>query len=342
MNAQQLAALGEITRKAIADAVAPLKALCDEQAQRIAALNGQLQQLKNYDDSEIKAAVHALRESVPAAYDDSAVKSAFSEQGKRVAAVVDSVQAIKDRIEAVASSVPAPYDDTALKQLVAEAESRLTAKQARESEALLGRISDVAKSVPTAYDDTALRNDLSALIKQQDEQIQMVAKMASERPTPADGRDALQLEVLPAIDEAKSYTRGTYAKHAGGLWRAFEQTSGMRGWECIVEGVKELQVDMVDKRLSVKAVMSSGAFAEMVKELPIQIYRGVFKSDDPYHQGDTVTWAGSLWHCNVTGTKALPGDGSSDWTLAVKKGRDGREVVKTERTQGPVKIGGAE
>lgn len=314
MDAKTLGWLADTVKEAIAKATAPLNA-------QIETLTAQLQQLQatqtpGYDDTEIKQAVQALRESIPAPYDDAAMKSAFSEQGKRVAAVIDGVQAIKDRIEEVAKSVPAAYDDTALRQ----------------------QIEDVAKSVPAAYDDTALRKEVAESLKFQTESFESVLEQFKQLPKPADGRDALQLEVLPAIDEQKSYTRGTYAKHAGGLWRAFEQTSGMRGWECIVEGVKELQVDMVDKRLSVKAVMSSGALAEMVKELPIQIYRGVFKSEDPYHQGDTVTWAGSLWHCNVNGTKALPGDGSADWTLAVKKGRDGREVVKTERKEGPVQL----
>lgn len=234
-----------------------------------------------------------------------------------------------------------------VKEAIAEATAPLV-QRVKELEAQLeAQAASVKGFIPAPFDDTALRAEVAESMKFQTSAMESVAqqvKELSERPEPAaprdgtDGRDALQLEVLPAIDEAKSYTRGTYAKHAGGLWRAFEQTSGMRGWECIVEGVKELQVDMVDKRLSVKAVMSSGALTEMVKELPIQIYRGVFKSEDPYHHGDTVTWAGSLWHCNVTGTKALPGDGSADWTLAVKKGRDGREVVKTERKEGPVQL----
>lgn len=332
MNAQQLAALGAMVREAIETHVTEaVKAVSEafgaqlsQRDQKIDALTAQLQQLKNYDDSEIKAAVQSLRESIPAPYNELGLKH--------------EIGMVAGQLKALRENIPAPYDDSEIKQMVADVEKRIGGKHARDTESLLGRISEVAKSIPSAYDDTALRTDLTALIKQQDEQIQTVAKMVSERPTPADGRDALQLEVLPAIDEAKSYTRGTYAKHAGGLWRAFEQTSGMRGWECIVEGVKELQVDMADKRLSVKAVMSSGAFAEMVKELPLQIYRGVFKSDNPYYQGDTVTWAGSLWHCNVTGTKAQPGDGSSDWTLAVKKGRDGREIVKTERREGPVHL----
>lgn len=323
MDAKTLGWLADTVKEAIATAAAPLNA-------QIETLTAQLQQLQNsqapgYDDTEIKQAVQALRESIPEGYDDGEIKKQLADLGGAIVDVemrlgakqAQDAESLLGCISDVAKSIPAAYDDTALRR----------------------QIEDVAKSVPAAYDDTSLRSEMEVLLKGVDAQLDHLRKQAPADGKPgADGRDALQLEVLPAIDEQKSYTRGTYAKHAGGLWRAFEQTSGMRGWECIVEGVKELQVDMVDKRLSVKAVMSSGALAEMVKELPIQIYRGVFKSEDPYHQGDTVTWAGSLWHCNVTGTKALPGDGSADWTLAVKKGRDGREVVKTERKEGPVQL----
>jgi hypothetical protein len=57
----------------------------------------------------------------------------------------------------------------------------------------------------------------------------------------------------------------------------------------------------------------------------LMIYRGVFKPGDSYELGDTVTWAGSLWHCNGA-TVEKPGDGET-WTLAVKKGRDGKDGV---------------
>lgn len=64
------------------------------------------------------------------------------------------------------------------------------------------------------------------------------------------------------------------------------------------------------------------------KEIPISfpwmIYRGVFEPDRAYARGDTVTLNGSLYHCNVAATEARPGDGSGDWTLSVKHGRDGR------------------
>jgi hypothetical protein len=56
---------------------------------------------------------------------------------------------------------------------------------------------------------------------------------------------------------------------------------------------------------------------------PTVIYRSVFKEGEQYQQGDMVTWGGSLWHCDKA-TTAKPG--SDDWTLAAKKGRDGKDA----------------
>ncbi len=58
--------------------------------------------------------------------------------------------------------------------------------------------------------------------------------------------------------------------------------------------------------------------------LPIPIYRGVYKDVDSYKKGDTVTWAGSVWIAQED-TDAHPRDGTS-WKLAVKAGRDGRKM----------------
>jgi hypothetical protein len=55
-------------------------------------------------------------------------------------------------------------------------------------------------------------------------------------------------------------------------------------------------------------------------------YRGVFVDGQTYDHGDGVTYAGSMWHCNADGTGARPGDGSKEWTLMVKRGRDGKDA----------------
>jgi hypothetical protein len=52
------------------------------------------------------------------------------------------------------------------------------------------------------------------------------------------------------------------------------------------------------------------------------VYRGVWRDGEVYPPGVFVTSRGSLWHANAE-TTASPGT-SSDWSLAVKRGRDGR------------------
>lgn len=150
-----------------------------------------------------------------------------------------------------------------------------------------------------------------------------VLEAVNALPAPQDGRDATALEILPAIDDQKSFPRGTYATHQGGLWRAYEKTHGMRGWECLVDGVADIDVSMTGERLfSVVVRQSSGQRTEKTFSLPVMLYRGVFRAGETYHPGDTVTWGGSLWHCNSM-TEDKPGEAhSSAWTLAAKRGRD--------------------
>ncbi len=60
--------------------------------------------------------------------------------------------------------------------------------------------------------------------------------------------------------------------------------------------------------------------------LPALIYRNVWKEGESYDRGDLVTWGGSMWHCDKDGTTSKPDGG--DWTLSVKRGRDGRDAPK--------------
>lgn len=141
-----------------------------------------------------------------------------------------------------------------------------------------------------------------------------------------DGRDALALEIFPFIDEEKNYPRGSYATHNGGLWRAYEKTHGMRGWECLVDGVAGIEVQHSEQRTFTLTVnRTSGTSETKTFDVPVMIYQGVFKTGQEYLPGDTVTWGGSLWHCDEQ-TQDKPGEaGSKGWTLAAKRGRDGRD-----------------
>ncbi|MCC3720531.1 hypothetical protein LLQ54_20100 [Rouxiella badensis] len=168
--------------------------------------------------------------------------------------------------------------------------------------------------------------ELPDLEKMVQEQVSMAVSALPEAHDGADGKDALQLEILPDISEEKSYPRGTYAMHKGGLWRAYQKTVGLKGWECVVSGVHSVDVEQNGQReFRINLSLSDGVVVDKSFTLPVLIYRGVFKAGEAYRQGDTVTWGGSLWHCDSE-TLDKPGEiGSKGWTLAAKRGRDGKD-----------------
>lgn len=156
-------------------------------------------------------------------------------------------------------------------------------------------------------------------------------------PQPEHGRDALDLEILPAIDETKQYPRGTYAAHRGGLWKSYERTHGLRGWECIVDGIDGVTVTQDSVReFSIALSKSSGGEVVQKFALPIQIYKGVYRDDEAYEAHDNVTWAGSQWTSNKAANTDKPGS-SDGWTLVVKAGRPGKDLRENASTFDPAK-----
>jgi|SRR5690625_123433 len=67
------------------------------------------------------------------------------------------------------------------------------------------------------------------------------------------------------------------------------------------------------------------------------IDRGVYKSKTPYERGDAVTHGGSLWIAQTDAPEGAPGLGGKGWRLAVKKGRDGKDLRDNASTIDPKK-----
>ncbi|MFO3698994.1 phage gp6-like head-tail connector protein, partial [Enterobacter huaxiensis] len=160
----------------------------------------------------------------------------------------------------------------------------------------------------------------------------LVKAAVAEIPKPEDGKpgdngkDAADLEILPEIDNAKSYPRGTWAAHEGGLWRTYEKSHGMRGWECVVNGQSNTAIKCSDdmRTVTIAVTHSDGRISEKHFDIPAIIYRELYKAGNVYCPGDAVTWGGSLWICTEK-TADRPGDlHAQGWRLAVKKGRDGK------------------
>lgn len=153
-----------------------------------------------------------------------------------------------------------------------------------------------------------------------------------------DGRDALQIELLDAIDPAKSYPRGTFARWNGGVVRSFRATDALvegeriekSGWALALDGLSTMSAEPTgDPRdFVVRLVATSGKTVEHPVSVPTPIWRNVW-TDREYKHGDLVTYDGSIWHCERA-TKAKPGTQASmpDWKLCTKKGRDGKDGEK--------------
>jgi len=174
----------------------------------------------------------------------------------------------------------------------------------------------------------ATRARLAPLIKRLDD----IDTALKALPTPKDGepgRDALQLELQPEIDMEKAYPRGTYARHAGGLWRAFETTKGLHGWECIVDGIADLRIEQPSAReFTLVARTSSGTEVSKSIKVAALVDKGVFRAEESYENGDGVTWGGSFFIAQKDAPIGKPGEpGCDGWRLAVKRGRDAGKGV---------------
>ena len=210
-------------------------------------------------------------------------------------------------------------------ELTIATDDKLKALSDKMEASVLSLVSMVA-GLPTPKDGedgkSVTIEDIQAMIEKTIGEIEIVAPQDGEN-----GRDALDLDILPAIDLEKSYPRGTYAMAAGGLWRSHGTTSGMRGWDCIVDGIQRLDFEQVDERtFHSVAVLSSGKSTVDTFTMPVMLYKSVYKAEHQYRQGDMVTCSGSLWHCDEDTTDRPGGKDSKGWTLCAKKGADGRKV----------------
>lgn len=184
------------------------------------------------------------------------------------------------------------------------------------------------EGIKVAY-SAKVENDVKAL----SDGLEDLRESVSSLPAPENGKDALDIEIMPSIDEAKSYPRGSYAIHNGGLFKAYQKTQGMTGWECVVNGISNVEASFNDKDLAVTIGLSDGTETKAVKAIPYPEYKGVFVRGGVYKSGDSTTWDGSLWIACVDSPAGEPNK-SNDWRLAVKRGKDGRGLYAIARDNG--------
>lgn len=284
-----------------------IKALGEEFGAAIRKMADDFQQALEKTASNLEKQLEELRSSIPEVQ-----TVEVPDVSKMVAEAVSAIELPKAPELPDFSQSIADAAESAVKQALESLPKPKDGKSVSAEDLRLLVEEVVAASIPEPIDVEKLAEDVAAKI-----------------PSPesgADGRDALAIEIEPFIDEKKSYPRGTYATHNGGLWRSHEKTYGMRGWECIVDGVSAVDIQQDNERsFSITLERASGALEVKSFDVPVTIYRDVFKAGTEYQPGDTVTWGGSMWHCNEPTTDKPGETGSKGWTLAVKKGRDLRD-----------------
>lgn len=162
--------------------------------------------------------------------------------------------------------------------------------------------------------------------------LESVQKAISSIPPARDGRDAVEIAILPMIEEGKSYPSGVYARHAGGLVR----TNGA-GFDVIVNGLVGITVEQISEReFRVKAHLTDGTESAQDFKIPVMLHRGIW-TERAYERGDCVTRDNSTWHCCVESTTEKPGE-SKHWQLIVRKGDRGRDAPGPKPAPEPVKL----
>lgn len=107
-------------------------------------------------------------------------------------------------------------------------------------------------------------------------------------------------------------------------------------------GLDDFSVDLAEDGRTLCFKFQRG---EMVKEkqirLAVVLDRGLYAHDGNYMKGDCVTSGGSFWIAQRDDPQGRPNDGGTgtDWRLAVKRGRDGKDLTAGPAARTPVRTG---
>lgn len=201
--------------------------------------------------------------------------------------------------------------------------------------------------------DSVTVEDLEPLLKKMVEQLHIpvpsiqhlekaVQDAIAQIPDVKNGEDGKS----PSADEVAAQMGGQFSKWALEFERrAIDQLERtIDRFPKPKDGQDAAQIESFDLSLAEdgRTVTASLKCGERVVQksvkIPAFVDQGLYKSDHEYEKGDCVTFGGSLWICQKDLPAGRPGE-TSDWRLAVKRGRDGSARVAVKREDKPVKIG---
>lgn len=188
---------------------------------------------------------------------------------------------------------------------------------------------------------------------------ELVSKAVADLPKPQPGKDAdmdalrshldglvksLELPKGPSVDEVAA----TFERRFSDLTLSWERQARDTLEKAAdrmpkpKDGRDALPLESFDLSLSddgrtVTVKMQAGdTILEKSVRIASVIDRGVYSAEKSYEQGDGTTYGGCYWISQKDAPEGVPG-GSADWRLAVKKGRDGKDLRDSSSKHDPSK-----
>lgn len=257
------------------------------------------------------------------------------------------LEAVRAMIAEAIAALPAPQEG---KSVTAEELTPLIAEEARKAAAELPP-APAGKDADPDVTRALVAEAVAALPKPQDgksvslDDVQPMVAEAVQRavaalPAPKDGepgRDGIAAPVVAAAikdhegELVLTLTDGTILRT--GIFDGKDGKDGEPGLD-----VDDIDLTLAQDGRTVVFGFERGALKQSFEiAFPVVLDRGVYREGQTYEHGDAVTWGGSLWIAQRE-TSAKPETGS-DWRLAVKRGRDGKDATPTERRpSGPIVV----
>ncbi|MGC3297742.1 hypothetical protein [Pseudomonas aeruginosa] len=255
------------------------------------------------------------------------------------------MEALKEHLSELVKAIPAPADG---QSVTVEDVAPLIREEVAKA---------VAEVPPAKDGESVTVDDVRPILAD------LVGKAVADLPPPAPGKDAdmealrahlgdlvkgIQLPTVPTIDEVAA----TFERRFSDLTLSWERQAreafdkAADRMPIPTDGRDALPLESFDLALgedgrTITVKMQAGdVVVEKSVKIASVIDRGVFSAEKSYEQGDGTTYGGCYWIAQKDAPAGVPG-GSDDWRLAVKKGRDGKDLrdnASRRNPNDPVKI----
>ncbi|HFX3240125.1 TPA: hypothetical protein ACV5Q1_002975 [Pseudomonas aeruginosa] len=255
------------------------------------------------------------------------------------------MEALKEHLSELVNAIPAPADG---QSVTVEDVAPLIREEVAKA---------VAEVPPAKDGESVTIDDVRPILAD------LVGKAVADLPPPAPGKDAdmealrahlgdlvkgIQLPTVPTIDEVAATFERRFSDLTLSWERQARETFDKAADRMPIpkDGRDALPLECFDLALgedgrTVTVKMQAGdVVVEKSVKIASVIDRGVFSAEKSYEQGDGTTYGGCYWIAQKDAPEGVPG-GSDDWRLAVKKGRDGKDLrdnASRRNPNDPVKI----